>query len=156
MPFLQKFFHSIGNFFESLFNAAKKTWNRLSPDVKNAMLKGSGVIELINRNVDKTPDFVLDLIKKQWPDFTMDQLKVALFNVNNALKIADDVEDPDLGVMIANLQNYLKGLKGATWAVVSNMLSNIIAIAIAPAGTKVAAIVQLMEYVYQSFVKKRE
>jgi len=154
--FLKKFFAAIGNFFEGLFNAAKRTWNKLSPELQKAMVNGSGVIEAINSNVDKAPSFVLDLIRKKYPDFDTVKLKAALGQLSKNLKIADDIEDPDLETTIRNLQTYLSGLQGQTWAIISNSLANIIAVAVAPKNTKVAAIIQLMEFVYQSFIKKRK
>lgn len=152
---LKTFFGNIGDFFEGLFNAAKRTWNKLEPAVQNSILHGSGVVEAINRNLDKTPDFIINLIKSKYPSFDLEKLKLGIAEITKGLNIASDIEDPDLETMVANLQVYLKGLSGKTWAIISNSMANIIAVFTAPGGTKVAAIVQLMEFAYQSFVKKK-
>lgn len=152
---LKNFFSNIGEFFEGLFNAAKRTWNKIDPVVQKSILHGSGVVEVINRNIDQTPKFIIDLIKNKFPDFDIAKLKLGMAEISKGLNIASDIEDPDLETMVANLQAYLKGLKGKTWAIVSNSMANIIAVFAAPGGTKVAAIIQLMEFAYQTFIKKK-
>ena len=69
------------------------------------------------------------------------------------LTIAEGVNTDDLEAMIKNLQTYLAGLKGHTWEKISHTLSLGISVALAPGGTKLAAIVTLMEYVYQDLIK---
>lgn len=147
-------FKKIGEFFKGLFNAAKKTWNRLSPEVQEALQHGSGIVAIINQNIDATPDFVLEAILKRFPELTEEKIKDGLTKVAEELKILQGVNDPDLPTLLKNLQVYLGSLSGKGWAVASHLIASAFAIITAPAGTKFAAITSLIEWVYQTFFYK--
>lgn len=151
---MKKLLSLIGLFFTGLFNSAQKTWNKLSPEVKAALMNGSGIIEIINSNIDQTPDFVIQLIQKKFPELTIEKIKDGLHQAALGLSIANEINNADLKATIVNLQKYLEGLKGTTWAKISQTLALGFAAAIAPKGTKFAAISSLMEFVYHSFIKK--
>lgn len=151
--FLDKLFKAIGDFFSGLFKSAKKTWNKLSPEIQNAMLKGSGLVAIINDNVDKAPDFVIDIIKKKYPDFSIEKIKEAIKKGSEGLTIAGGINDNDLAVTIGNLQKYLSTLEGKTWAKISHTLGLGISAAIAPKETKMAALSSLLDYVYHDLIK---
>ena len=51
--------------FTDLFNSIEKAWNKLEPEVQSALIKGSGVISVINQNLQSTPQEVFDLIEKK-------------------------------------------------------------------------------------------
>ncbi len=87
-----------------MFNAAQKAWNKIEPEVQQALIKGSGVIAIINENLDKTPEFVFELIQQKFPGLTKEALQDGLKQVKEAFKIADDVEQPDLLTTIKNIQ----------------------------------------------------
>jgi hypothetical protein len=152
--FLDKFLAKIGDFFSGLFNAARRTWKKLSPDVQNAMIHASGVIDIINNNVDKVPDFVVEIIQKKFPDLDLEKLKVGLHAVGTELNLLEGVNDPDLLTLIEKLQKHLESKQGKAWALISSSMSQILAVILAPAETKVAAIISLIEFVYQHFIKK--
>ena len=152
---LQTFLSKIGDFFSGLFNSAKKTWAKLSPEVQNAMLHGSGIIDIINNNVDKVPSFVIALIQSKYPDITTDKIHAGLKGIADALHIAEGVNDGDLEALISNIQKYLASLNGKIWANISGTLAKAIAAFLAPPETKFAAISSLMEFVYQTFIKKQ-
>lgn len=151
---LGKFFARIGDFFKSLFDAAEKTWDKLSPELKKAMEQGSGIIELINGHVDQAPDFVFDLIQKKYPELTRDKIHEVLTLAGRELNLIDEVTQPDLTQTIQALQKYLDQKQGKFWATASSLLAQLLAIVLAPSGTKFATVSSLMEFVYQKFVKK--
>lgn len=151
---MKKLLSIIGDFFTSLFGGAKKTWKKLSPEVQAALLNGSGIIEIINTNVDEAPDFVIELIQKAFPNLDIEKLKDGLHQAALGLTVAESINNADLQTTIENLQAYLKGLQGTTWAKISQALALGIAAALAPPTTKFAAISSLIEFVYHSFIKK--
>jgi hypothetical protein len=66
-----------------------------------------------------------------------------------------NVDENSLPDIIAKIQAYLKSLEGNVWDAIVQGAANIVAIFLAPAGTKFGAIATLMEYVYQTFFKKK-
>lgn len=148
-------FTAIGDFFAHLFSGTKKTWKKISPEVQQALLYGSDVIDTINKYLDQTPDFIIDLLTKKYPKLDRNHLKDALSEASKDLKIASDINNDDLETIIKNLQAYLSGLQGKGWAKISSFLAQGIAIFTAPAGTKFGMITSLIEFVYQTFFKKK-
>lgn len=149
------FFKVIGDFFAHLFSGTKKTWKKISPEVQKALMYGSDVIDTINNYLDQTPDFIIDIIAKKYPELDRAHLQAALAEASKDLKIAEGVNNDDLETIIKNLQSYMAGLKGQAWAKISNFLAQGIAIFTAPAGTKFGMITSLIEFVYQTFFKKK-
>lgn len=150
---LKTLFAKIGDFFEGLFSSAKKVWNKLSPELQNAFLQGSGIISIINSNIDKVPDEVLAIISKKFPGLTREKLHEGLKKVADALNIGSSLNDESLETTITNIQQYLDKTQGEKWAGVSSLASKVIAFFLAPKGTKWSVFESLMEYVYHSFVK---
>lgn len=146
---------AIGLWFTGLFNAVKRAWNSTSEDVQLALKKASGIVAIINQNVDKAPDFVWTLVQKKFPDITEEKFKAIMKVIADDLGIAESVTDPDLFVTLQNIINKMAELKGtgSKWAEVSHGLYVAISIFEAPKGTKLAAIVSFAEYVYHKFFK---
>ena len=156
LKFLSKLLAIIGSFFSGLFNAAEKTWNKLEPEIRAAMLQASDVVAIVNENVDQTPQFVLEIVQQKYPAFTLDQIHEAIKKGSQGLSIGAQVLDNDILSNIQLLQKYLEGLEGSTWANISQTLMKGMAVFMAPKGTKFAVISSLAEFVYQRFIKKRE
>jgi hypothetical protein len=155
MPFLKKLLASIGHFFEGLFNAAEHAWTKLQPDVKDALQQASGFVSVINNNVTASPAFVRELIMQKF-GVSEEQVQTALTKAATELNLVSNVLDPDPLVAIQKLQDYLASKKGPFWAQASNGLANVLAVLMAPAGTKFAKISLLMEFVYQTFFRKEK
>ncbi len=153
--FISNLLNKIGHFFEGLFNAAQHAWSKLEPDLQNAILQGSGIIDIINKNIDAAPPEVIALIQKAFPNLTTDKLKSALHEVNKVFNIASDIEDSDLEVTLSRLQKYLATFNlNNTWSAVSSTAAQILSTAFAPNGTPFAKISMLIEFVYNKFIKK--
>jgi len=135
--------------FTDIFNSTEKAWNKLEPDVQNALVRGSGVISIINENLQATPDVVFDLISKKFPDLTKDNLTTGLAKVTADLKVAEDVANPDVLTTIKNLQTYFAGLQGKFWQGAASTMSQILAIALAPDETPFAKVAMFIEFVYR-------
>jgi hypothetical protein len=152
--FLNKLLSKIGHFFTDLFNGAEKAWEKLSPEVQNAMLQASGIVDIINTNLDKVPEDLLNIINDKFPSLPVDRLKTALHTVAQDLKMAEGVNDADILTLLQHIQQYLKAREGSRWANASDAIAKIIAIVVAPSSTRFEAIASLMVWVYQTFIKK--
>jgi hypothetical protein len=139
--------------FGDLFNSTEKAWNKLEPEVQTALVHGTGVIDIINKNVAATPDIVWELIQKKFPDLTKDKVEGALAKATQDLKVAESIANPDVLTSIKNLQTYFAGLKGKFWQGASSTISQLLAIALAPDETPFAKVVQFVEWVYRKFHK---
>ena len=65
MPFLS----FLGKFFTHLFNGAQKAYDKLSPEEKASLIHGSGIIDILNKEIGKTPSEIRALILAKYPDF---------------------------------------------------------------------------------------
>jgi hypothetical protein len=139
--------------FTDLFNSVEKAWHKLDPAVQDALIKGSGVISIINSNLQATPDVVFDLIQKKYPDVTKEKLTEALANVTDKLNVAQGVASPDLLTTIQNLQTYFSGFQGKFWEGTASTASQLLSIALAPDETPFGKIALFMEYVYRKKIK---
>ncbi len=127
---MKKLFEKIGQFFKSLFNGAQRTWDKLSPEVKAALEHGSGIVAIVNKNIDAIPDVILAEIQKKYPDLSIDKLKEGLDAVSSALNL---VIDPDIIVTIQNIQKYLGERKGRVWALASDTVAKVVSVFLHPA-----------------------
>lgn len=148
MSFL-KFF---GKIFSALFNSAKRAFKKLTPEQQAALQHGAGIIDLINKMIKASPTAVRKEIAKKFPDLDAEKLEAGLFEIAHAFNLA--AAHSSLDDVIIALQRHLGGLQGKRWAQASNFAANVFAIFLSPKETKVAAIVTLMEWVYQHFFKK--
>jgi hypothetical protein len=137
------------HWFTDLFNSAEKAWHKLEPQVQNALIHGSGVVKVINDNLQATPQVIFDLIDKKFPDLTKENLTAGLAKVSASFGIAEAVDSPDILTLIQNLQKYFSGLKGKFWEAAASTISQVLAIALAPDETPMAKIVQLIEFVFR-------
>ena len=142
--------------FTDLFNSAEKAWHKLEPEVQDSLIKGSGIIEVINKNIESTPDEVFELIQKKFPDVTKEKLEAGLQKVSEGFGIATDVTNtPDLQTLITNIQKYLSSLKGKFWESASSIAAQLLSIFFAPDETPFAKVVQFIEYAYRKIILKQ-
>ncbi len=154
--FLDKLLKSIGAFFVGLFNAAKKVWLKLSPELRDAMLQGSGIVAILNENVGKEGSVLLALIKAAYPEVSEEKLKEAMDKAASYLKLGEELNNADLLTTLESIAKHLDTTTGSTWAQTSHDLYLIVAKLFAPEGSKFSVFVQLAEFVYHSFIKKHD
>jgi len=140
--------------FTDLFNSAEKAWHKLEPQVQSALVDGSGVINVINQNLQATPQQVFDIIGQKFPKLSKDKLAAGLAKVNDGLKIAQGAENPDLLTTIKDLQTYLSGLQGKFWESASSIAAQVLSTVFSPDETPFAKISMLIEYVYRKKIKE--
>lgn len=144
------FFKKIGEFFEGLFNAAKKSYNGLSNEQQQAILTGSGLVDVINDTLDKLPNEVVQLIESKFPEIKKYEGVLAEVSELFGLELPSD----DLLGFVVAMRGKIDVIDGPKWAVFSHSISAAISILVAPKGTKLAQVVSVIEWAYQVFFKK--
>lgn len=152
--FIGRLLEKIGSFFKGLFDAAERAYNKLQPEVKKAMVQASEVLSILNKHVNESPEFVIALIQKAFPELDREKMLEGLNKVSEGLNVVDAIEAETLEDTVRNLQKYLEGLQGEKWAGVSSLGAKLLAIFLSPKGVKYAIVELLMEFVYTKFVKK--
>jgi hypothetical protein len=147
------FFENIGEWFGRLFRAAEKEWQHLEPDVQEALVTASGVVSIINQNLDKAPGFVFDVIQTKFPTLSKEKLQEGLTELDTQFGTIGSLGDTDLLTTIQNIQVFLSGIKGKVWEGISSNMAQIMAIVLAGDKTPFAKIVMFIEYAYREFVK---
>ena len=130
--------------FTDLFDSAEKAWHKLEPQVQNALLDGSGVVNIINENLQATPQQVFDLIQQKFPALTKEKLTEGLTKVSNGLKVAQDTGNQDLLTTIQNLQTFFSGLQGKFWESASSIAAQVLSTVLSPDDTPFAKISMLI------------
>ncbi|HXS58999.1 MAG TPA: hypothetical protein VN726_22905 [Hanamia sp.] len=152
--FLGNFFKKVGEIFSSLTAGAEKVWAHYEPILQQALLTSSGIVALINKEIDQAPDFVFSAIEQAFPHLTKADIEKALGAVAVDLNLVQTGVVADPLVTLENIMTYLKGHTGAGWAKVSEFIANSIALVLAPEGTAWNKIGTIMWWVYQTFIKK--
>jgi hypothetical protein len=142
-----------GSIFHSVLNGAEKTYNNLPQATKDALLHGSGVMAFITQEVGMLPSEIRTGILAKFPDLNEAELEAGLYAVANGLKL--NPTQNNLDDTIAKLQTYINSFQGNTWNSVVQGAAEVLAVFLAPAGTKFGAIASLIEYIYQTFFAKK-
>ena len=154
--FLNKLFKAIGLFFVGMFNATKKAWKQVSPELQAAMLTGSSIVNTFNQYLNGAPSDILDQIKKDFPLLGDPKLTEILNKVSTDLGIAENLNNTDLLTTVLGIQKVLVDKKvadGTAWAKASHTGYLAISAILAPPSTKFAALVAFAEYVYHDLIK---
>ena len=152
--FLTNFIKKIGEWFASLTKGAEKVWDNTEPEIKDALLKASGIVDVINKYVSKPPEFILEMLLAKFPDLPVEKIQEIVTEVAKDLNLANTAIQPDILVTLDNIKVYLAAHTGSKWARLSENIANGIAIFLAPAGTPWNKIGTIMWWVYQTFIKK--
>lgn len=144
-------FKDILGFFVGLFNAAKKAYAKLSPEQQLALQEGTGLVAIINENLDKAPAEIRALIQQKFPGIDEPKLEAALFAIIEHYRL---FRASNLDEAIQFVQSFLKSREDKEWAIASHSIAAIVTALFAPKETKASIIVSLLEFVYQTFIKK--
>lgn len=146
-------FNKIGDFFEKVWLAAKSAFKKLSPEQQESVMTGSGLIDVINDNLETVPD---ELRKKVYEKFPVaKELEPIFYQVANLFGLNVSTESAD--DFIDSVQAKLSSLKTTNpqeWAIASHSYAAAISLLISPKGTKLSQVVSVLEMVYQKFFKK--
>ena len=152
MNYVKNFLKSRGLGFVSLFDWFASAWKKLSTTEKDAAVKASGIIAIINANLTATPDIVFQLIQIKFPDITKEKLTSYLSTITSTIKDVDGVVNADFATTLSNLQSYLGKYSGNQWVTITQGVVGLLAGLLAPS-TPIQKITLVLEYVYQNFIK---
>lgn len=143
-----------GSIFHHVLAGAEETYKNLTPEQQSALLDGSGILNLINSMLTSSVTEIRAAIQEQFPNVSEAALEAGLFEIAHIFNLTPT--DGDLDDCIAKLQAYLasKTQQSSTWDNIMHSASLALATILAPAGTKLGAFAMLIEYVYQTFIKK--
>lgn len=141
-----------GSIFTHVLSGAEKTFNELPEATKDALIHGSGIMDIFNQLSSGTPDEIKAAISAKFPDVDPTALEKGLFAIAHAFNLLP-IEN-DLNDCILKLQAYLNAKTGNVWEDIMHSASLLLATILSPVGTKLGALANLVEYVYQTFFKK--
>jgi len=144
----------LANLISGVFNEIKKVWKELSPEIQAATLQASGIIAIVNANVNAVPTVIWDLIQTQYPNITQAAVTAALVKANNTVNAANALEESaTFEQALQTIQSYLNGLSGNSWITVTKTVVALLADIFAPGETVIQKIELCLEWVYQELVK---
>jgi len=140
-------------FFKNLFNGLKKAWNKLSDEQQDALKNGTGLIAIINANLELAPAALRQKIQEAYPNLPVAVIEAGMFSVAKTFGITG-LSSLDDAINV--VQAYLQEKEGKEWAVASHTAALALSVLFAPKETKVAQLVALIEFAYQKFIKNRK
>lgn len=152
--FLFRWIKKLGDAIGRIFSTIEKEWHELEPDLKNALQSASGIVAVINENLQATPQFLLELIHHELPNLDIEKAKAAIAEVAKTVKDIEVLPDEDITVTLDNLQKYFNSLQGEKWAITASQFAQQLALLLAPEGTPFGKILVFLEFVYRRFYSK--
>lgn len=143
------FFGKVLSIFTDIFSsAAKKLWESLSESDQSALKNGSGVLKVINDNIDKAPEEIKQIIEEKYPEVPLETIAELAAHFN--LIVGDKVEDA-----IAALQEWLKSKEGTVWENAMNIAAQTLSFFLSGKEGRPGIFAALMEKVYRWFIKDK-
>jgi hypothetical protein len=150
-----KFFERIGIWRPSIEDAIEDLYNKLHDNEKKAVQNASGWIAIINANLQATPDFVFNLIQKNFPGMTKENITDALNKLNAEILKVDANTPDDLGAALSKLQDYLSKYQGNTWIAITRAVVAVLSDILMNGTTPIQKIETVLEFVYRTFIKDK-
>lgn len=151
MSFIKRWLKKLGEIFSNLAKGANKVWDRTEPEVKQALLWGSGIVAVFNKFLTQDATFILQALKREFPNLNLDEI---LKEVATDLNLIEKGVSPSLIETVQAIATFLANRTGEKWAKDSEFIANTIALFLSPTGTVWGKIGTIMWWVYQTFIKK--
>ena len=148
-----KFFNTIGIWHPKFEDAVKDLFTHLPETEQKAITAASGIIAIVNANLDKVPDVVFSLVQQKFPDITKEKLTEGLNKLNGDLIKTGDNMPTDFAGALGVLQGYLGKYEGNTWEVISKSVVTVLANVFLGGGSSIQKIDAVLEFVYRNFIK---
>jgi len=142
--------------FKSLFNSIEKEFNKLLPEVQNALKDATGIMDYINKNIDEPGSVIAAGLDALFGNIGKDKLHEYLVTALHDADLVEGIIDTDFEKTISNLAKYLKGLEGLNWAKEIKDIRDLLAIAIDPQNTTWHIVQFFGEWVFVHWFKKSE
>lgn len=134
--------------------ALRDGWNKLSSELQNALVHGSGIVDTIANDVNALPTDVINGILSKFTDVKIEDLTPWLAKVQGVFTGVTAAVDQDAATTIANLQEYFKQFEGTQLGGILSTVAQILASVIAP-DSIFAQIATYIETAYQVFIKPK-
>lgn len=152
--FLSIVLTKLGLFMKPIIKSGEDIYDMLSEDEKKAAQWSSGVIAIVNNNIDQTPQVIIDLIKVKFPELSLDVIHGFIDTLLNKLKFIQGEIPLTLEDAVAKLQAFLKQHENdkSVWGIISKASVTILTLLFSP-GTEAQKIEASLEYIYHLIVK---
>ncbi len=150
----ENFIERFGDWITGLFHSSEHTYNTLLEEEKKAGIWASGIIAVINNDLNAVPTEVIAILQQKFPDLSLDvvhgfldNLRIKLDNLQSEIPLT--LEDAVVWAQKFFLQHtHDEG----TWAVIRTTAVNLLAIMFSPE-TVVQKFIEVGLYIYHMIVK---
>lgn len=146
------FITDILNFFVGLLNASRKQYNKLSEWEQTVGQYASGLIAIVNKDLQAVPADVWDVISATFPALTKDVVTGYLNSAGKIVGIINQNATLSFEDALTLLQGYLGKHTGNVWVAITQGIVSILVAVINPS-KEVQPVTSIMEYIYQDIVK---
>ncbi len=146
-------FDFIIHLWNTLFHAAKEAWNKLPAASQQALLNGSGILNIINQYADQDPALVVATITANYPNEKPELIYDGLVAILKNWGALPAVVPSDLAGVVSLAQKYLKGLESGVWPAIIHGAAQLLALVLSGGSTPFEIIASLLQFVYSTFVK---
>lgn len=146
-------FSFIGHLFATLFGATKTAWEKAPQAVKDAMLNGQGILNIINHATGVKPSDVITTIQAAYPGVPLDLLYSGLSKVAQGYNLTVPASLPDL---ITVIQTHLKSLDEGIWPAIIQGAANVLSLVFAPESTPFEVIATLAQWAFTNLVRHND
>lgn len=137
-----------------LFNAAEAEYEKLAPEVQSAIATASGILAIANKDVAAVPTDVWALIETKYPSATQESVTGFLIKIANTFNTANTIaSSATFAEALTAVNSLLAPLEGNVWIIAIKAAVTIAVDFITP-GTIIQKVEMVLEYVYQTFIKK--
>lgn len=150
----ENFIERFGDWITGLFHSSEKTYNSLLEEEKKAGVWASGIIALLNANLNVLPGEVIALLQLKFPDLPLDVVHGFLDN----LRIKLDNFQSEIPLTLEDAifwgQKFLSSHvhDNSAWVIISTTATNLLAVMFSPE-TSVQKFIEVGLYIYHMIVR---
>jgi hypothetical protein len=143
----------LGLFMKPIIKSGEDIYDLLTEDEKKAAQWSSGLIAIVNNNIDKTPSVIIQLVQTKFPDLSLDVIHGFIDTLLNKLKFVQGEIPLTLEDAVAKLQAFLKQHEGDhnVWGIISKAAVTVLTLLFSP-GSEAQKIEASLEYIYHLIV----
>lgn len=149
------FFHRIGIWHPKFEETIEDIYGKLQTGEQEAIKQASGIIAIVNANLQLVPEQVWDIIQTKFPDVTEEHVTELINKLNATIAAVDDYISEDYGTALIKLQAYLAQYVNThnVWAAITRSVVEILADIKLNGKLNIQTITTVLEFVYQTFIK---
>lgn len=142
-----------GFFMKPIIKNGEDIYDLLTEDEKKAAQWSSGLIAIVNNNIDQTPDVIIKLVQTKFPDLSLDVVHGFIHTLLNKISNIQGEVPLTLEDAVAKLQTFLKQHENDSnvWGIISKASVTILTLLFSP-GTEAQKIEAALEYVYHLII----